>query len=69
VNILLEEGVPGIIQKRFNQFSISSVEEMGWRAVENGALLDLIAATFQILITVDKNIAYEWNPVGRQEDD
>ncbi|MGI9065213.1 MAG: hypothetical protein ACR2HX_02255 [Pyrinomonadaceae bacterium] len=61
MRILLDEGVPRIIQKRLNQFSISSVDEMGWKAVENGALLDLMAATFQILITTDKNIAYQQN--------
>ena len=61
MNILLDEGVPGIIQKRLDQFSISSVEEMGWRAVENGALFDLMAATFQIFITTDKNIAHQQN--------
>ncbi len=61
MKILLDEGVPRIIQKRLDQFSISSVEEMGWRAVENGALLDLMAATFQIFITTDKNIPHQQN--------
>ncbi len=33
--------------------------------MENGALLDLMAPTFQILITTDKNIAYQQNLQNR----
>jgi hypothetical protein len=40
LKILLDEGVPKIIQKRLGQLSISNVEEMGWRGIKNGALLD-----------------------------
>jgi hypothetical protein len=61
VNVLLDEGVPSIIQKLLSNFSISTVEEMGWRAVENGALLDLMAPTFQTLITTDKNLIHQQN--------
>lgn len=61
MNVLLDEGVPSIIQKRLLKFSISTVEEMGWRAVENGALLDLMAPAFQTLITTDKNITHQQN--------
>lgn len=61
MNVLLDEGVPRIIQKLLPNFSISTVEEMGWRAVKNGALLELMAPDFQILITTDKNLNYQQN--------
>ena len=66
MRILLDEGVPGIIQKRLSQLSISNVEEMGWRGIKNGALLDLMAGRFQILITTDKNLPYQQNLEKRQ---
>jgi hypothetical protein len=66
LKILLDEGVPKIIQKRLSQFSISNVEEMGWRGIKNGALLDLMAEQFQILITTDKNVPSQQNLKKRQ---
>jgi hypothetical protein len=66
LKILLDEGVPRIIQKRLSELSISSVEEMGWRGIKNGALLDLMAGQFQILITTDKNLPSQQNLKKRQ---
>jgi hypothetical protein len=66
LKILLDEGVPKIIQKRLSQLSISNVEEMGWRGIKNGALLDLMAGQFQILITTDKNLPSQQNLKKRQ---
>jgi hypothetical protein len=66
LKILLDEGVPRIIQKRLSQLSISNVEEMGWRGIKNGALLDLMAGQFQILITTDKNLPSQQNLENRQ---
>ena len=61
MKILLNEGVPDIIQRRLSQFSILSVKEMTWRGVKNGALLDLMSGKFQIIITTDKNLPSQQN--------
>jgi len=66
LKILLDEGVPKIIQKHLSQHSTSSVEQMGWRGIKNGALLDLMAGQFQILITTDKNLPSQQNLIKRQ---
>ena len=67
MKILLDEGVPKVIQQRLIDFSISNVEDMGWRGITNGALLDLMAAgQFQILITADKNLPFQQNLKKRQ---
>ncbi len=66
MKILLDEGVPEIIQKRLDRFSIFSVKEMGWRGVKNGVLLDLMAGQFQILITTDKTLPSQQNLKKRQ---
>jgi hypothetical protein len=39
---------------------------MGWRGIKNGALLDLIAGQFQVLITTDKNLPSKQNLIKRQ---
>jgi hypothetical protein len=62
LKILLDEGVPKVIQRRLTKLSISNVEEMGWRGIKNGALLDLmVAGQFQILITTDKSLPLQQN--------
>ncbi len=66
MRILLDEGVPDVIQKRLKNLSISTIEEMGWRGVKNGALLDLMAGEFQLIITTDKNIPFQQNLLRRQ---
>ena len=62
MRILLDEGVPDVIQKRLKHLSISTIDEMGWRGVKNGALLDSMAGEFQLIITTDKNIPFQQNP-------
>jgi hypothetical protein len=66
LKILLDEGVPKIIQKRLSNLSISNVEEMGWRGIKNGELLDLMSGQFQILVTTDKNLPSQQNLKKRQ---
>jgi len=66
LKILLDEGVPDIIQKRLSRFSIFSVKEMSWRGVKNGVLLDSMADDFQIIITTDKNLPLQQNLKNRQ---
>ena len=66
MRILLDEGVPDIIQKRFSHRSIATVQELGWQGLKNGALLDRMAGRFELLITTDKNLPFQQNLTKRQ---
>lgn len=66
VRILLDEGVPDIIQKRLRHLSIATVQELGWRGFRNGDLLDLMAGEFQVLVTTDKNLSFQQNLARRE---
>jgi hypothetical protein len=66
LKILLDEGVPKVIQRRLTGLSISNVEELGWRGIKNGKLLELMAGQFQVLITADKNLPFQQNLKKRQ---
>ena len=66
MRILLDEGVPDIIKQRLNALSISTVEEMGWRGIKNGALLDLMTEEFQTIVTTDKNLPFQQNLAKRR---
>jgi hypothetical protein len=66
LRILLDEGVPHVIKRRLNTLSIFTVEEMGWRGIKNGALLDLMAEEFQTIVTTDKNLPFQQNLAQRR---
>lgn len=59
MKILLDEGVPDLIQKRLRNLTIATVQDLGWRGVRNGDLLDLMTGNgFEILITTyQQNLA------------
>jgi len=66
LRILLDEGVPDIIQKRLAHLPIFTVTEMGWLGFKNGVLLDSMMGDFQIIITTDKNLRHQQNLQKRQ---
>ncbi len=66
MRILLDEGVPEVIQQRLLTFSIFTVEQMGWRSLKNGDLLNRMMGEFQIIITTDKNLPFQQSLKKRQ---
>jgi hypothetical protein len=66
LRILLDEGVPDVIKKRLSTLSIFTAEEMGWRGIKNGAMLDLMAEEFQTIVTTDKNLPFQQNLAKRR---
>jgi hypothetical protein len=40
---------------------VKAVGEAGWAGVKNGALLQLAAKEFDVLLTVDRNLEYQQN--------
>ena len=65
MRVLLDEGVPDIIQKRLKTITIATVQELGWRGISSGDLLDLMIGRFDVLITTDKNIPFQQNLAKR----
>jgi hypothetical protein len=59
VTVLLDEGVPRIVQRRLPHLPIFTVDQMGWRGIKNGQLLDHMDGTFTILVTTDKNLRFQ----------
>ena len=61
MRLLLDESVPVRLRRYLPNHSVRSVVEMGWSGVKNGDLLSLAAATFDVFVTVDKNLPYQQN--------
>jgi hypothetical protein len=56
---LLDECVDRRLAKHLTGLSVRTVAEMGWSGIKNGQLLALAQAEFDVLITVDRNLAFQ----------
>lgn len=61
MTILLDESVPRVIKSRLNEFSIATVQEMGYTGMRNGDLFAAASQQFTVLITADKNLRFQQN--------
>jgi hypothetical protein len=53
-------------QKFLTDFEVTTVQELGWAGITNGALLQLAEDEFNVLITSDQNLKYQQNLTRRQ---
>lgn len=61
MRVLLDECFPRALRVELPGHEIATVAEAGWAGVKNGALLQLAAARFEVLLTVDRNLEYQQN--------
>jgi hypothetical protein len=61
MRILLDECVPRRLKHELGDHEVRTVTEMGWAGMKNGALLQLAAESFDVLLTTDRNLAFQQN--------
>ena len=61
MRILLDECVPRRLKHEFVDHEVRTVPEMGWARMKNGALLQVAAESFDVLLTTDRNLAFQQN--------
>jgi PIN like domain len=59
MRVFLDENIPRQIRFALSGHDVSYVEEEGWKGVDNGALLDLVAARLNVLVSADGNIFHQ----------
>ena len=64
MRVLLDECVPRALRRELAGHEVKTVGEAGWPGVKNGALLQLAAREFDVLLTVDRNLEYQQNFSG-----
>jgi hypothetical protein len=64
MRILLDECVNPRLRAAFPGDEVKTVDEMNWRSLTNGRLLQVAAVHFDLLITLDQNLRFQ-NPVGK----
>jgi hypothetical protein len=62
VRVLLDVDMPRQLKRELVGHDTSTVREMGWNGIKNGALLSLaVAADFEVFVTVDRSVSYQQN--------
>ena len=65
MKILLDENLPQRLRSMLPGHNVVTVNFMGWKGVENGALLKLAASVgFDLLITQDAGMKYQISPAA-----
>jgi hypothetical protein len=57
VRVLLDEQMPRDLVAELASHEVRTVGQMGWKGLENGALLTAAASRFEVVITMDKRFA------------
>jgi hypothetical protein len=67
VRILFDQGTPVPLRKFLPGHEIKTAYQQGWDTLLNGDLLRVAEeAGFDVLLTTDKNLAYQQNLAGRR---
>lgn len=61
MRLLLDECVPRRLKRLIIGHEVATVPEMGWASIKNGRLLKLAEPSFDVFVTVDRNLEYQQN--------
>ena len=56
MRILIDECLPRKLKNELPTHNVSTVQEMGWSGIKNGALLRLMVEQFDVFVTIDGNL-------------
>ncbi len=62
MKILLDECVPKRFARLLSEHDVVTTPQAGWAGITNGELLKRAAKDFDVLVTVDRNLAFQQNP-------
>jgi hypothetical protein len=62
VKVLFDQGTPVPLRRHLPSHEVSTVYELSWSTLQNGALMARAeAARFEVLVTTDQNLKYQQN--------
>jgi hypothetical protein len=61
VRIFLDECIDWRLARDIAGHDVKTARQMGWTSIKNGELLSLVAGTFDVFVTVDRNLAFQQN--------
>jgi uncharacterized protein DUF5615 len=64
VRVLLDECVDWRLGRELFPHEVKTARQMGWTTLENGELLALASAQFDVFVTVDRNLSFQQDLVS-----
>jgi len=64
MKVLLDESLPRPLKREFGSHEVVTVPELGWAGRDNGELLQLATAEFDVFVTADQGLQYQLNISG-----
>jgi hypothetical protein len=64
MRVLLDECVDWRLSRELVGHDVSTARRMGWASIKNGELLALAAQSFDVFVTVDRNLSFQQNLVA-----
>ena len=65
MRVLLDECIDWRLSRSIAGHDVKTARQMGWSAIKNGELLALAAQTFDVFVTVDRNLSFQQNLATR----
>ena len=59
MRILLDECVDRRLAREIAGHEVATTQQQGWSGIDNGKLLKLAAAAFDVFLTVDRNLSFQ----------
>ena len=66
MRILFDENIAATLKPYFPNHTVATVQQMGWRAIKNGQLLDRAEPHFDVLLSADQSMRYQQNFTNRK---
>ncbi|HVU13650.1 MAG TPA: DUF5615 family PIN-like protein [Phototrophicaceae bacterium] len=61
MRILIDECLLRKLKRELSDYDVSTVPEMGWSGLKNGALLRKMVGQIDVFVTIDGNLEYQQN--------
>ena len=61
MRVLLDECIDWRLSREIAGHDVKTARQMGWTAIRNGDLLGLAASSFDVFVTVDRNLSHQQN--------
>jgi hypothetical protein len=61
VRILLDECIDWRLARHIVGHDVRTARQMGWTTIKNGELLSLASQSFDVFVTVDRNLSFQQN--------
>ena len=64
MRVLLDENLPVDLAAELAGHEVATITGLGWRGIKNSELLHRAQETFEVLVTMDRNLEFQKNIAG-----